>query len=506
MAIFHCAVKNISRSEGRSIVACAAYRSGERLRCHTYGKEQDYTKKSGIEFTAIFGPDKCDEKLKDRQTLWNEVEKSELKKDGSIKITARLAKEFEIALPFEINEQQRQSLITDICTALIDRYKVMVDAAIHAPHIGGGSDHRNYHAHILLTTRYAESNGLGKKNRNFNDNGVNETNWLREMVATKINNYLEAAGFLNRVNHLSYASQNLNLEPTIHEGVDATYAKRRDKINLDVVNKNIEITQRNKKKALLDIEIRSSKKRIYDLKKQIKELKDLENDSKNNFDIEKLEQGIHTLNDEHTHRYQEAIKIIQAYEQKKEKLLNIYSYEVEELSNKQKDPDFGKLHFDYYERLKKEKEHEYYRGMDRYLLDHPVKDAFNQAQESLYKLYEIGEDPNPQPKKKSFRQKVLSWFVQEEIEELRTLQDMIDDHHRNLAQLEIYYQEVEEIEVEREERRLAQEQIEKEERLAERRVENRRLEMEKRHEMRRSNSSELKESKVNTIDENNFEI
>lgn len=506
MAIFHCAVKNISRSEGRSIVACAAYRSGERLRCHTYGKEQDYTKKSGIEFTAIFGPDKCDEKLKDRQTLWNEVEKSELKKDGSIKTTARLAKEFEIALPFEINEQQRQSLVTDICTALIDRYKVMIDAAIHAPHIGGGSDYRNYHAHILLTTRYAESNGLGKKNRNFNDNGVNETNWLREMVATKINNYLEAAGFLHRVNHLSYASQNLDLEPTIHEGVDATYAKRRDKINLDVVNKNIEITQRNKKKALLDIEIRSSKKRIYDLKKQIKELKDLENDSKNNFDIEKLGQGIHTLIDEHTHRYQEAIKIIQAYEQKKEKLLNIYNYEVEELSNKQKDPDFGELHFEYYERLKKEKEHEYYRGMDRYLRDNPVKDAFNLAQESLYKLYEVGEDPNPQPKKKNFRQKVLSWFVQEEIEELRTLQDMMDDHYKNLAQLDIYYQEVEEIEADREEKRLAEERADKEARLAEQRTQKRQLEIEKRHEKRMFRSLDFQENKKNGIYENNFEI
>lgn len=156
-----------------------------------------------------------------------------------------------------------------------------------------------------------------------------------------------------------------------------------------------------------------------------------------------------------------------------------------------------------YERLKKEKEHEYYRAMDRYLLDHPVKDAFNQAQESLYKLYEVGEDPNPQPKKKNFRQKVLSWFVQEEIEELRTLQDMRDDHHRNLAQLDIYYQEVEEIEADREKERLAEERADKEARLAEQRTQKRQLEIEKRYEMRKLKTRDyvLSQSKVKNIDD-----
>ena len=45
MAIYHFSVKTISRGAGRSAVAAAAYRSGEKLTCHYYGKEQDYTKK-----------------------------------------------------------------------------------------------------------------------------------------------------------------------------------------------------------------------------------------------------------------------------------------------------------------------------------------------------------------------------------------------------------------------------------------------------------------------------
>ena len=115
MAIYHCSIQPISRSDGRSIVACAAYRAGEKLECDTYGKTQDYTRKTGIEYTQIFIPSEANAELLDRQKLWNQVEQSELKKDGSIKQEARLAKEIEIALPHELNKQQRQALVTELC-------------------------------------------------------------------------------------------------------------------------------------------------------------------------------------------------------------------------------------------------------------------------------------------------------------------------------------------------------------------------------------------------------
>lgn len=83
MAIYHFSVKTISRSNGRSAVACAAYRSGEKLVCDFYGKEQDYTKKTGVEFTEIYAPENTNTELTNRQKLWNEVEKSERqRKDG----------------------------------------------------------------------------------------------------------------------------------------------------------------------------------------------------------------------------------------------------------------------------------------------------------------------------------------------------------------------------------------------------------------------------------------
>ena len=80
MAIYHFSIKNIGRSNGRSAVAAAAYRSGEKLVDSVYGKEQDYTRKTGIEYKNIYAPTHANENLLDRQTLWNEVEKSELKK------------------------------------------------------------------------------------------------------------------------------------------------------------------------------------------------------------------------------------------------------------------------------------------------------------------------------------------------------------------------------------------------------------------------------------------
>ncbi|WP_171499141.1 MobA/MobL family protein, partial [Acinetobacter oleivorans] len=99
MAIFHFSVKNISRSDGRSAVACAAYRSGEKLKDERYGKEQDYTKKTGIEFKNIYAPENTKKELLDRETLWNTVETIETRKNS------QLSREFEVAFPCELNQE-----------------------------------------------------------------------------------------------------------------------------------------------------------------------------------------------------------------------------------------------------------------------------------------------------------------------------------------------------------------------------------------------------------------
>lgn len=121
MAIFHLNESNISRSDGRSAVACAAYRACEKLLDHTVGKTQDYTRKNGLEYKSIYAPEHTNEKLLDRQTLWNEVEKKEFNANGSMKANARLAKEYTCALPHELTDQERIKIVDDFCRDFVKK-------------------------------------------------------------------------------------------------------------------------------------------------------------------------------------------------------------------------------------------------------------------------------------------------------------------------------------------------------------------------------------------------
>jgi len=286
MAIYHFSVKAISRGAGRSAVAAAAYRSGEKLVCDYYGIEQDYTKKSGVEFTNIYAPENTNPNLLDRQKLWNKVEQVERRKD------ALLAREFEIAFPQELNQEQRQNLLDELCQGIVKKHGVVVDAAIHAPHTGSGSDERNYHAHIMFTTRAINKNGTfeAKKYRDFSrDDGTKTVSHWREHFADLVNVQLEQIGSTERVSHLSYADLGIDLEAMQHEGYAVTQQRRRyeqeqlkpiDKrdreiIMPDVAMSNDAIKQRNADRCQatqeikgLDQEITVSERLICDLREE----------------------------------------------------------------------------------------------------------------------------------------------------------------------------------------------------------------------------------------------
>lgn len=244
MAIYHFSVKAISRSDGRSAVACAAYRAGEKLICDYYGKEQDYTKKTGVEFTNIYAPENTNPDLLNRQKLWNTVEKVENRKNSL------LAREFEIAFPSELNAEQRQALLSNLCQELVKRHGVIVDAAIHAPHVEGGSDDRNYHAHIMFTTRAISKTGdfESKKYRDFSrDDGTKTVTEWRKNFADLVNTQLEQIGSTERVSHLSYKDLGNGLEATVHEGYEITQLRRQG-IKTEISIKNDAIKQRNAEK------------------------------------------------------------------------------------------------------------------------------------------------------------------------------------------------------------------------------------------------------------------
>ena len=90
MSIYHLSVQTISRDQGRSCVAAAAYRSGEKLHDEKQDLYHDYTKKKGVE-SEIIVPLDTPSWVNDREKLWNEVDKAETR------CNSRTAREINIA-------------------------------------------------------------------------------------------------------------------------------------------------------------------------------------------------------------------------------------------------------------------------------------------------------------------------------------------------------------------------------------------------------------------------
>src|ERR1017187_1652886 len=142
---YHCSVKPVSRSAGRSVVAAAAYRLGERLHDEQYAMVHDYTRRRGVEATFTVAPVDAPEWAHNPESLWNAAERAETRKNST------LGREVELALPSLLEPADRQRIAERFAAALVERYNVAVSVAIHNPSNHG--DDRNYHAHILFTTR-----------------------------------------------------------------------------------------------------------------------------------------------------------------------------------------------------------------------------------------------------------------------------------------------------------------------------------------------------------------
>ena len=230
MAIYHLSMKPISRGAGRSAVAAAAYRAGERLTNERDGITHDFTRRGGVEHTEIVLPRGSDaEWAKDRATLWNAAEAAEGRKD------ARVAREFEIALPHELNAEERLEATRMFAQGLADRYGTAVDVAIHSPH--GETDVRNHHAHLLMTVRAVGSEGfldktsIERENKWLLSQGLPTSSMqmreIRQSWEQVANERLAAAGLDVRIDHRSHQERGLEIEPTEHMGVFATQMERR---------------------------------------------------------------------------------------------------------------------------------------------------------------------------------------------------------------------------------------------------------------------------------------
>ena len=270
MAIYHLSMKPVSRASGRSAVASMAYRAGEKLTNERDGITHDYTAKQGVEHAEIVLPEGVSaDWARDRSTLWNAAEFAEKRKD------ARVAREFEIALPHELSAEQRLEATREFAQELANRYGAAVDFAIHAPH--DASDVRNHHAHVMMTTRQVGEDGLGDKtylereNKWLLANDLPTTDMqlrdLRQRWEGIANEHLAMAGHDIRIDHRSHMERGLEIAPTEHMGVHATQMERRGldvsrtRLDEDAARKNAELIREKPEQVLTII---TGEKSVFD--------------------------------------------------------------------------------------------------------------------------------------------------------------------------------------------------------------------------------------------------
>lgn len=230
MAIYHLSVKTVSRSDGRTATAAAAYRAGAQIVDDRTGEIHDYRRKKGIVSATLFVPEDAPDWASDRADLWNKAEESETRKNSTV------AREFEVALPDELDADQRQELAHALAVELVKHHGCAVDVAIHEP--GKEGDTRNHHAHILCTTRRLGPGGFADKTRELDDrtSGAMEVTRWRERWAEMTNGALARAGRTERVDHRTLAAQGIDREPTTHLGPAATAIERRGQTSQKTLN------------------------------------------------------------------------------------------------------------------------------------------------------------------------------------------------------------------------------------------------------------------------------
>ena len=219
MAIYHLHVQTIGRSAGKSAIAAAAYRSTSRLTDKETGIICDYTKKTKALDCGIMAPLDSPKWVWNREKLWNEVQTKENRKNS------QFAWEYDIALP---NEVKKRSMINQFCQENFVSKGLVCDYAIHKPDSRG--DNRNYHAHIMVTTRKMTVEGWGEKHRVGENKMSDRAEWLKEVRRSWegiCNKELERIGSKERVSCETLEAQGIERIPQRHQGPTATTMERK---------------------------------------------------------------------------------------------------------------------------------------------------------------------------------------------------------------------------------------------------------------------------------------
>ncbi|MGA3439903.1 MobQ family relaxase, partial [Lactiplantibacillus plantarum] len=227
--------------KGRSAIAGAAYRSGEKLFDDKEGRHYFYAR-SIMPESFILTPKNAPEWASDREKLWNEIEKKDRKSNS------RYAKEFNVALPVELSESEQKELLTKYVQDNFVDQGMVADVAIHRDHPD------NPHAHVMLTNRPFNPDGtwgLKAKTQYIKDeNGKQlltksgfpkqrkiwlvdwdkkeKINEWRHNWATSVNQSLAQKNIPDRISEKSFVDQGIQETPTQHEGINSQRQNRKE--------------------------------------------------------------------------------------------------------------------------------------------------------------------------------------------------------------------------------------------------------------------------------------
>ena len=208
MAIYHLVTKTFSRGKGQSAVAAAAYRSGENLHSELDQAVKRARTGSEIRHTEIQAPDGAPAWATDREALWNAAEARESRKD------ARLAREVQVALPRELDEDAQRTLVRGFVAEQFVAKGMVADVAYHEAEASDGQT--NPHAHILLTVRGIGEDGWDRYAAGGKDRPWNKRERLgewRESWERHVNASLTEAGSGETVDRRSLADRGIDRAP-----------------------------------------------------------------------------------------------------------------------------------------------------------------------------------------------------------------------------------------------------------------------------------------------------
>ena len=286
MAIYHCSIKIGSRANCQSAIAAAAYRAGDKLKDNETGIVSDYTKKGGVVFSEISLCNNAPADFSDREILWNSVHSIEKNKN------AQLWREFEVALPHEMNRNEQIDTVRRFVKGLNEQ-GMCVDWSLHDK--GDG----NPHAHIMATMRSITENGKwapkSRKVYDLDENGQRIFQKVDKSGRKQYNNHKEDYNDWNakerveewraawakccndqlperdHIDHRSYERQGIDQIPTIHEGYAARQIAAKGGTS-ERVEINNEIRERNSLMRKLAEQLKQIALKIKEFGNKLKEL------------------------------------------------------------------------------------------------------------------------------------------------------------------------------------------------------------------------------------------